>query len=133
LTKDNVLAIQPSSLNGGNEELRSIGVLTSIGHRQETRTSVTKLEVLICETIAIDRLATSSITIGEVTTLDHEILTIHGMNKLLRVASEQKLVAKYLDDTVELATLIAIAFLSSSQSTEVLNSLGNGLIEHYVA
>jgi len=74
LTEDNVLSIQPGGLDGGDEELRSVGILTSIGHGQKTRASVAKLEVLIGETVAIDRLATGSVVLGEITTLNHEVL-----------------------------------------------------------
>lgn len=130
LTEDNVLTIQPTSLDGGDEELRSIGILTRVGHRQETGTSVAKLEVLICETAAIDRFATSSVTLCEVTTLDHEVLTTRiVINEHLRVKIRKERVEKYLDYTVELAALISVAFLSGSQGTEVLNSLGNGLLQ----
>ena len=50
-----------------DEELGSISVRSSIGHRQPSRTVVLQLEVLVFETVAIDRLAASSITTGEVT------------------------------------------------------------------
>lgn len=32
LAEDDVLAIEPSSLHGGDEELRAVGVGTSVGH-----------------------------------------------------------------------------------------------------
>jgi hypothetical protein len=35
---------------------------------------VTELEVLIGELLAIDRLATSAVMVGKVTTLDHKVL-----------------------------------------------------------
>jgi hypothetical protein len=69
LSKYDVLAIQPRSGNGGDEELRAIGILAGIGHRQKTRFRVLELEVLICEFVAIDRLSASSITLSEVTSL----------------------------------------------------------------
>lgn len=50
-------------------------------------------------------LATGTIALGEVTTLDHEVL----------------------DDTVESRALIAEALLAGSQSAEVLSSLGHRL------
>lgn len=50
-------------------------------------------------------LATSAITLGEVTALDHELL----------------------DDTVEGRALVAEALLASGESPEVLGSLGNRL------
>lgn len=53
-----------------------------------------ELEVLIRKLLSVDGLATSSVSVGEVTTLDHELL----------------------DDTVEGRALVAIALLASSQS-----------------
>jgi hypothetical protein len=50
-------------------------------------------------------LATSAVTLGEVTALDHKVL----------------------DDTVESRTLITKALLASSQSAEVLSCLGDSL------
>lgn len=52
---------------------------------------MTQLEVLILELVAVDRLATGAITLGEVTTLNHEVL----------------------DDTVESGVLVAEALLAS--------------------
>jgi hypothetical protein len=112
--KDDVLAIEPSSLDGGQEELRAVGVGTSVGHREEARTGVLELEVLIGELVAIDRLATSAITAGEVATLAHELR----------------------NDTVELGALVvqwlaalAHALLAGAQSTEVLGSAWNNIVE----
>ena len=60
-----------------------------------------QLEVLIGELVAVDGLATSTVTLGEVTTLDHKVL----------------------DDTVEGGALVTKALLTSSKSSEVLGSL----------
>lgn len=56
--KDNVLAIQPGSLDSTQEELGTIGVGSSIGHGQDAWASVTKGEVLINKLCAIDGLPT---------------------------------------------------------------------------
>jgi hypothetical protein len=56
---------------------------------------VLELEVLIGEFLAIDRLATSAVSVGEVAALDHEVL----------------------DDTVEGRTLISKTLLTGSQGT----------------
>lgn len=60
--------------NSGDEELRSVGILSRVGHAQESRTSVLQLEVLIGELLAVDRLSTGSVAPGEIATLDHELL-----------------------------------------------------------
>ncbi len=39
---------------GGNEELGTVGVLSSVGHGQKTNLGVLQLEVLIRESLAID-------------------------------------------------------------------------------
>lgn len=100
--EDNVLAIQPGSLDSTQEELGTIGVGSSIGHGQNARASVTEGEVLIGELWAIDGLPTCAVASSEVATLTHEV----G------------------DHTVEGAPLVAEALLPSAQGTEVLSSLG---------
>jgi hypothetical protein len=83
-------------------------------HTQETLLGVAELEVLILELVAVDGLATSAckqgliftssiskrmvrtVMVGEVTTLDHEVL----------------------DDTVEGRALVAEALLASGQSAK---------------
>lgn len=52
-----MFAVQPWSDNGGDEELRAIGVFASVRHAQPARAIVLQLEVLIRETISIDALA----------------------------------------------------------------------------
>lgn len=122
-----MLAVQPGGLDGGNEELGSVSVLAGIGHGQKTRASVAKLKVLILEASTVDGLATGAVVVSEITTLDHEVL--HGV-LLTTIRSSVTLVSiAYLNDTVECAILVAIAVLSSSQSAEILNGLGNSLKE----
>jgi len=69
LSKDNVLIIEPAGYNGGNEELRTVGVWSSIGHGEEAWLGVLPEEVLIGELLTVDGLATSSVSAGEVTSL----------------------------------------------------------------
>jgi hypothetical protein len=40
--------IQPGSGDGCDEELRTVGVLSGVRHRQQTGLAVLDLEVLIC-------------------------------------------------------------------------------------
>lgn len=47
-TEDDVGTIQPGSDDGCDEELRAIGVLSGVRHRQQTGLAVLELEVLIC-------------------------------------------------------------------------------------
>lgn len=53
-SKNNVSTIEPCSLFRGNEELRSICILSSISHGQPTCTVVLQLEVLVFETLSIN-------------------------------------------------------------------------------
>jgi len=62
---------------------------------------VLELEVLVRELGAVDALSAGSVTPGEITTLDHELL----------------------DDAVESRSLVAKALLASSQGTEVFCGL----------
>ena len=62
-----------------------------------------QLEVLICKLLAVDAPATSSIVLGEVTSLAHEVR----------------------DDPVESAALESEALLACAQGTEVLGCLWN--------
>ena len=64
-------------------------------HREEAFLGVLELEVLIRELLAVDGLATSSVTVGEVTTLDHELL----------------------NDAVEGGALVSVAILACRQLT----------------
>ena len=52
--------------DGGDEELGSVGVGSSIGHRQPSGSVVLQIEVLVGETVSVDRLASGSVTASEV-------------------------------------------------------------------
>jgi UDP-3-O-[3-hydroxymyristoyl] glucosamine N-acyltransferase len=60
--------------DSGDEKLAAIGAGTRVGHREEERSVVLELEVLIGEFLAVNGFTTSSVEIGEVTTLDHKLL-----------------------------------------------------------
>ena len=49
-------SVQPRCLHGGDEELGSVGVLASVGHRQPSSSVVLQLEVLIRKSITVDAL-----------------------------------------------------------------------------
>ena len=68
---------------------------------QKVLFGVLQLEVLVGELVAVNALAASAIALGEVTTLDHELL----------------------DNTVEAGALVAEALLAGSKGTEVLSGL----------
>jgi len=101
-----VLAIEPRRDDGGDEELGAVSVWASICHREQARSGVLSLEVLVCKFLAVDRLATSAITTGEVSSLQHELW----------------------DDAMELAALVSESLLASAKSTEVLSSFGDYIV-----
>lgn len=67
----------------------------STDHRENAFLGMLELKVLVRKLLAVNGLATRSITIGEIATLDHE----------------------RLDNTVERAALITISLLAGCQST----------------
>jgi len=97
-----VLAVQPSSLGGAKEELASVGVGASIGHGENTGSGVLQDEVFVGEFVAVDGLASGSVTSGEVTTLAHESR----------------------NNAMESRFLVAEPLFAGAESTEVLARLG---------
>ena len=59
LSKYDMLPVQPGGLHSGDEELRAVGVLASIGHGQPAGALVLQSEVLVLELVAVDGLPTS--------------------------------------------------------------------------
>jgi len=109
-----MLAIQPGRLDGGDEELRSVGVRAGIGHGQIHGSLMLELEVLIGKLLPVNRLAAAAVAVGEVAALDHEV----G------------------DDAVETTPLVvkglptlASSLLASAERAEVLHGLGDGVAE----
>ena len=117
----------------GDEELRAVGVGASVGHREESRLGVLEGElkegrgrekgamrilpvrnpgederthVLVGELGAVDRLSASSVVVGEVTALEHEL----G------------------DDAVEARAGVAKAVLAGAELAEVTGRLGNDVV-----
>ena len=73
LSEDNVLAIQPGAGNESDEELTSVGAGTGVGHRQKVRLGVFKFEVFVSELLTVDGFAAGTVSVGEVTSLGHEL------------------------------------------------------------
>jgi hypothetical protein len=65
LTEDDVLAVQPGGNDGGDEELGSVGVGSSVSHGEQEGLVVPQLEVLIGELVSVDGLSTGTVVVGE--------------------------------------------------------------------
>ena len=72
LSEDDVSAVEPWGLSNSDEELTSIGVLSSVGHG-EAALEVLQLEVFIREFRTVDALATGTVTSGEIATFGNEL------------------------------------------------------------
>ena len=72
LTEDGMTAIEPGGLLEGDEELGAVCVGTSVGHGKKVGAGVLKIEVLVLESLSINRFSTSTVAFGEVATLSHE-------------------------------------------------------------
>ena len=96
-------------LNEAEEELGSVGVWSSIGHRKDALVRVRVPNLLVVEPIAVDAHATSAISSRGVTSLHHEVI----------------------NDPVEAVALVVIllSLLSCAECAEVLCRLGHSLVE----
>jgi hypothetical protein len=65
LTEDDVLTVQPGGNDGGDEELGSVGVGSSVGHGEQEGLVVPQLEVLVGELVSVDGLSTGTVVVGE--------------------------------------------------------------------
>jgi len=67
-----MLVIEPRGEVGGDEELRSIGVGTSVCHGQRASFLVLFFKILVIEFSPPDRVSASTVTVGEIASLQHE-------------------------------------------------------------
>ena len=105
LSEDDVLAVEPSGLDGADKELAAVGVGAGVGHGEDSGSGVLQLEVLVLKLVAVDGLASGSVVVGEVAALAHEV----G------------------DDAVEGGALVAEALLARAQGAEVLGGAGDNV------
>ena len=69
--------------------LRAVGILAGVGHAQDSRAGVAKLEVLVLELFSVDRLATSSVAVGKITLNEsgEEGVPVSNAHKLVQYMS----------------------------------------------
>lgn len=101
-----MLSIKPTGLSAGDKELTAIGVGSSVRHRKYSGLGMSKLKVLVLEPGAINRFTTSTVVIGEIATLAHEVR----------------------DHPVETATLVAKTLLSGAESAKILRRLRDNIL-----
>lgn len=106
--KHHMSTVQPRRLFGGNEELRTISVLTSVGHGQPARAVMLELEVLVLKPVTVYADTAGAIAFGEIASLDHEVP----------------------DDPVELTALVSMAFRLLRQLDKVFGCLRYGRAKH---
>jgi len=114
LTEDDVFAVKVGEGIEAEEELGSVRSGAGVSHGEDTGASVLVDEVLVSEFFAVDGLATSAVSAGEVATLGHE-------------ASDNAVESASLE--VEGLALLAHALLASAESAEVLGGLGGVTVE----
>merc|ERR1712203_1044032 len=68
-----MLVVQPRSFSYSNKKLGSISIWSRVGHREISRSSVSELEVLVGKFSSIDRFTSSSISLCEVSSLNHKV------------------------------------------------------------
>ena len=64
-----MLVVQPLRLDGGDEELRSVGVGARVGHGEQPGGAVLHKEVLVIELGTVDALSARAIKILKISTL----------------------------------------------------------------
>ena len=101
-----MLAVQVGGVDGGDEELRAVGVGAGVGHGQEARGIVSQGEGLVVELVTVDGLAASAVAGREVAALEHE-LGDHAVERAALV--------------VERLAGLAGALLSGAEGSEVLS------------
>jgi len=74
-----MLSVQPGSLFGGQEELRSIGIFSRICHGQPPSTKMFEIEIFISKFFSVDGVSTSALKMKKI------LLTIQTDAKKLPV------------------------------------------------
>jgi len=114
LAEHDVLAVEPARDDGGDKELAAVRVLASVGHGEHARARVLQLEVLVSKLSAVDGLAARAVALGEVTTLEHEVLDHTVENAALEVQG---------------LTRLADSLFTSAKRAEVLRRLRDDIGE----
>lgn len=155
LAEDDVTAVEPRGDDGGDEELRAVAVLSrqylrqenampqgrsrnlrvgaGVGHGEEEGLVVGELEVLVGELLTVDGLATSALSKGKAVSIVTEHFYHSGIvvEVFSYVATGEVTTLEHElgDHTVELGAGVAEALLAGAEGTEVLDGLGDDIVE----
>ena len=72
LAEDDVSTVEMRGVSEAEEELGSVGAWASVGHGEDTASSVLVDEVLVSKLATIDGRATGTVASSEIATLGHE-------------------------------------------------------------
>ena len=64
-----MVSIQPRVRHGGDKELRSVRIRAAVRHGKDSRSRVLQREVLVRKALAVDRLASTAVSVSEVASL----------------------------------------------------------------
>ena len=103
-----MLSVEPVARDEAQEELRSVGVGSGVGHGEISSLGVLDGEVLVSELHSVDGLSSSSVSGGEVSSLGHEV-------------GDDSVEGRSLE--VEGLSGLTDSLLSSAESSEVLGGL----------
>mmetsp|Transcript_11518 Transcript_11518/g.29170 ORF Transcript_11518/g.29170 Transcript_11518/m.29170 type:complete len:241 (+) Transcript_11518:18-740(+) len=110
LAQHHVLAVEVRGGRRRDEELRPVGVGSGVGHAQRAGPGVLAAEVLVLESLAVDRLAAGAVAVREVAALDHEL-------------GDDSVEGRPLE--VEGLALAPLPLLTRAQRAEVLHGAGD--------
>lgn len=107
--------------------LLNLRVWSSIGHRQEERTVVLQLEVLVWEFFTIDRFTASTlctISVSQFGILSFNIIVLKENFGFTDITTSEVTTLQHelRDDTMELALLKTKSLFSSAKSSEIFGS-----------
>ena len=114
--ENHVLAVEVGGPVESNEELRSVRVLTSVGHRKKIRLGVLQFEVFILKLMSPNTLPTGAIASGEVATLHHE-----PWNDSMELRIQE----------MEVSARPASALLTRAEGSEVRDGLRNHILKQF--
>ena len=122
LSEDDVVSVEPGARNRRDEELRTVRIGSAVGHRQQTGAVMLQVEVLVGETLAVDGLASHSVSHREIASLEINSVECTYLAHELRDDAVQRAAL-----VMELLSGLANTLLSGAEAAEVLGSLGNDI------